>query len=154
MKKIIVTSVLSLFTLCMFAQLKLDVTTIQECKVIKPTFANITSIVFSDYNEFVKAMTTNSYQPTTDGSGYCAKSLYFTYIIQKETGMAMFMFANDDNHLVSDLRNEIQQKYPSARASYEKGFEVYRLNLSQGGRIKIAIQEQDNGFAGVSAFAM
>lgn len=154
MKKVFISLVLVFQTLFLFAQLNLENTTIKGSTVIKPTFNNLVSLAKSGFAEFKSAMVTNNYQLTTDGTGYCAKSLYFTYIIQKETGSMLWAFANDDFNLVSNLRSQIKSKYPSAIAAYEQGFEIYRLKLTDGTKIKIALQEQNDGFASVAVYLM
>ena len=154
MKKVFISFVLVFQTVFLFAQLNLDNTTIKGSTVIKPTFNNLVSLAKSGFSEFKSAMINNEYELTTDGTGYCAKSLYFTFIIQKKTGSTVWFFGNDDYNLVSNLRSQIKYSYPSVIAAYEQGFEIYRLKLTDGTKIKITIKEQNDGFAAIGVYLM
>ncbi len=154
MKRTLFLTFLIFQSIVLFSQTSLETTSIKGSTVIKPSYSNLVKLVFADFSEYRTAMKSNNYSLSTDGGGYCANSLYFTYLITKQTGQLMMAFANDDYSLISGLKREIESKFPNIRPSFEQGFEVYRIKLSDGTKIKFAIQEQPDGFAGVSIFLM
>jgi hypothetical protein len=154
MKRNLLSIALCFFVFVSYSQLNLQVTQIKGSTVIQPSFDNLIKLVNSNYYDYKAEMKINNYLLTTDGNGYCANALSFTYLIQKETASILMAFANDDYGLVSNLRKEIKTKYTNVVPSRENGFEVYRIKLLDGTKIKFALQEQGDGFANVSVFLM
>lgn len=149
MKKIFITILLSLGTFLSFGQIQ--TTNIKGTTVIIPSLENIITLSSADNAYFRSTMSKSNYKLVTDGSGYCASSLYFTYFIQRETAGMMWFFDNDYNNLVSNLRREIKTNY-SKKPVYTDGFEFYFFKLQNGTVLKIGLQEQNDGGASVITY--
>lgn len=129
--------------------LSLDNSIMYKNYVIKPTWDNLTLLLFTDMGSFKTMMNKYNYSLTTDGSAYIANteigSPYFT--IGKSTDEINMIFTYENN-LITTFRTELRQKLKGGNVSFEKGFEVYRVQYNNEGfnyRIKIAIKQDPDG---------
>ena len=134
--------------------LTLDYAVMYKSYVIKPTWSNLTSLLFADMSSFTATMKKYNYSLTTDGSAYIANtevgSPYFT--VSKSTDDINMIFTSD-NGMLATFRTELRQKLKGGNVSFERGFEVYRIQYENEGfkyRIKIAIKQEQDGSGMVS----
>lgn len=134
--------------------LSLDNSIIYKNYVIKPSWNNLTLLLFADMGSFRTMMNKYNYSLTTDGSAYIANteigSPYFT--IGKSTDEINMIFTNEIN-LITIFRTELRQKLKGGNVSFERGFEIYRVQYDNEGfkyKIKIAIKQEPDGSGMVS----
>jgi len=117
--------------------------------IIKPTWDNLSELLFCDMSTFKATMKKYNYSVATDGSGYIANTSVGTpyYSVQKSNTDIMMVFT-EDGGFASSFRSEIKKLLGGGNVKYEGNYEVYYATIKSDGytyNIKIAIKENMNG---------
>lgn len=148
MKKILLISLILFISTYTSGQqaLSLEYKTIYGAFVIKPTWNNLTSLLFESMTNFRATMEKYEYKFSLNKNAYVAKNdkAVFFYTLSKETDNVVAAFITDDFGLVPDFRKEIRSIIKSGNVTIEKGFETYFIETEHRNfkyKLKIGIKE-------------